>query len=195
MYLVFDTETTGLPRSWKAPVSDVANWPRVIQIAWEAFDDRDRKTESREYVIRPDGFTIPKDAEAVHGISTSIAQNRGVPIKEALDAFVQVLAQSTVIVGHNLKFDVNVLGAELYRLGLVDPFRDKTHSCTMQTTTQFCQLPGNYGFKWPTLPELHSKLFGETVTESHDAAADVATCSKCFFELKRRGIVQPRRSR
>lgn len=190
MYLVFDTETNGLPRSRNAPVSEVSNWPRVVQIAWEAFDTRDWKTDSRSYVIHPDGFTIPKDAERVHGISTSIARKRGVALAEALDAFVEILSQSAVLVGHNLKFDTNVVGAEFHRLGLGDPFRGKTHSCTMLATTKFCALPGPYGYKWPTLPELHSRLFGKTVKETHDAAADVATCSKCFFELKRRGVVR-----
>jgi hypothetical protein len=34
MYLFFDTETTGLPKSWKAPVTDVNNWPRLVQLAF-----------------------------------------------------------------------------------------------------------------------------------------------------------------
>ena len=189
MYIIFDTETTGLPRSRKAPVSDVDNWPRIVQIAWETFDDRDQQTGIQSYLIRPDGFTIPKEAEKVHGISTAMAMERGVPVAEALQAFGQVLSGSTVLVGHNLEFDVNVLGAEFYRLGVEHPFRGKVHTCTMRTTTQWCAIPGQYGPKWPTLPELHSKLFGETVKESHEAAADVAACAKCFFELKRRGVV------
>ena len=40
MYLFFDTETTGLPRNWKAPVTHLNNWPRMIQIAWIACDDQ-----------------------------------------------------------------------------------------------------------------------------------------------------------
>ena len=190
MYVVFDTETTGLPRSRNAAVSDVDNWPRIVQIAWEAFDSRDRKTDGQSFIIRPDGFTIPKDAERVHGISTSIAKERGVPVAEALDAFAQILSQATVVVGHNLKFDTDILGAEFYRLRMGDLFRHKTHLCTMLTTTQFCALPSWRGFKWPTLPELHSKLFGTSVKETHEAAADVATCSRCFFELKRRGVIE-----
>jgi hypothetical protein len=63
----------------------------------------------------------------------------------------------------------------------------------MKAATDYCALPGRYGFKWPTLPELHFKLFGKKVKETHDAAADVATCSKCFFELKRLGVVRVRR--
>ncbi len=193
MYLVFDTETTGLPASREAPLSDVHNWPRVVQLAWEAFDIRGRKTGARSYVIRPDGFKIPKDAERIHGLSTATAKRTGVPIAKALDAFVEALSKASVVVAHGYSFDASVLGAEFHRLGIRDPFRRKTLVCTMEGATEYCALPGRHGFKWPRLPELHLKLFGKNVKETHDAAADVATCSKCFFELKRLGVVRVRR--
>ncbi len=192
MYLIFDTETTGLPDSFDAPPSDTDNWPRVVQLAWEAFDIRGRKRGARSYVIRPDGFTIPKEAERIHGISTAIAKRTGVPVAKALDAFVEALSEASVVVAHNFKFDARVLGAEFHRLKIRNQFRGKINVCTMEAATAFCALPGRYGLKWPKLPELHHKLFGTKVKETHDAAADVATCSKCFFELKRLGVVRVR---
>ena len=39
MYLIFDTETTGLPKRWDAPITDVNNWPRCVQIAWQLHDE------------------------------------------------------------------------------------------------------------------------------------------------------------
>lgn len=190
MYLVFDTETTGLPASWQAPPSDVDNWPRVVQLAWEAFDIRGGTTTAKCLVIRPDGFKIPEDAARVHGISTAIAKCTGVPIAEALNAFVEALNKASVLVAHNFRFDASVLGAEFHRLGLRHQFDRKTHVCTMEASTEYCALPGKYGSKWPSLPELHFRLFGKKVTETHDAATDVRTCSKCFFELKRLGVVR-----
>jgi DNA polymerase III subunit epsilon len=190
MYLFFDTETTGLPVSWKALISDVDNWPRVVQLAWAVFDNRGRKTGARSYVIRPDGFTIPKDAERIHGISTLRAKRTGIPISEALDDLMEVLGRSRVVVAHNFSFDGNVVGAEFYRLGIRNQFRRKVQVCTKESGTDFCALPGRYGFKWPTLTELHLKLFGKKVRETHNAASDVATCAKCFFELKRLGVVR-----
>ena len=38
MYLFFDTETTGIPRNYKAPASDFKNWPCLVQIAWLVTD-------------------------------------------------------------------------------------------------------------------------------------------------------------
>lgn len=59
MYLFFDTETTGLPKRWNAPVTDLENWPRLVQLAWIMYDDRGNMLESRDVIVKPEGFTIP----------------------------------------------------------------------------------------------------------------------------------------
>lgn len=46
MYLFFDTETTGLPKNYKAPASDSDNWPRLVQIAWSIYDAEGNSWES-----------------------------------------------------------------------------------------------------------------------------------------------------
>lgn len=74
MYLFFDTETTGLPKNWKAPITDLNNWPRLVQLAFLIFDKNGNKISSGDFIIRPDGFIIPSDASAIHGISTERAQ-------------------------------------------------------------------------------------------------------------------------
>lgn len=189
MFLAFDTETTGLPASWRAPASDVANWPHVVQLAWEFFDLCGRRVLSRSDLVRPGDFTIPKDVEAVHHISNDVARRRGLPIATILDAFMEPLAVASVLVAHNLEFDAKVLGAEFHRLRRPDPLLDRAGVCTMLASTDYCSLPGPYGAKWPRLPELHFKLFGSSVEEAHDAAVDVSLCSKCFVELRRLGVV------
>ena len=87
MYLIFDTETTGLPKNWSAPITDSDNWPRAIQIAWQLHDDMGNCIEHEDYLIRPDGFDIPFDAERIHGISTELAQRDGLPLGEVLGKF------------------------------------------------------------------------------------------------------------
>src|SRR6218665_4146997 len=82
MYLIFDTETTGLPRDWNAPYTDLDNWPRAVQIAWQLHDDLGNLIEAKDYLIQPDGFDIPFDAERIHGISTALAQKDGVPLAQ-----------------------------------------------------------------------------------------------------------------
>ena len=104
MYLIFDTETTGLPKRWNAPITDVDNWPRCIQIAWQLHDDLGNCIEHQDYLIRPDGFNIPYDAEKIHGISTELATEQGLALSEVLELFNVALSKTTFVVGQNLGF-------------------------------------------------------------------------------------------
>ncbi len=191
MYLIFDTETTGLPKRYDAPVSDSENWPRCIQIAWQLHDAMGNLVEHQDFLVRPEGFNIPFDAEKIHGISTELATAEGIPLQEVVEKFNAALSKTKFIVGQNIDFDVNIMGAEFYRLGVQNlltniPVLD---TCT-ETTAQLCQIPGGRGgkFKLPTLTELHEFLFDETFTEAHNATADVEATTRCFFELVRRQI-------
>ena len=83
MYLIFDTETTGLPRSFKAPISDVDNWPRVVQLAWQLHADDGSLVEHKDFLIKPDGFDIPYGSEQIHGISTELASKEGIDLSGA----------------------------------------------------------------------------------------------------------------
>ncbi|MBT7425558.1 MAG: 3'-5' exonuclease, partial [Flavobacterium sp.] len=117
MYLIFDTETTGLPKSWNAPVTDTNNWPRCVQIAWQLHDNMGNIIEHHDFLLQPDGFNIPYDAERIHGISTELAQEQGISLQEGLQLFNEVLQKTTFIVGQNLNFDLNIMGCEFHRLG------------------------------------------------------------------------------
>jgi DNA polymerase III subunit epsilon len=189
MYLIIDSETTGLPRNWKAPISDLANWPRVIQIAWALFDKADMPLESATHLVQPDGFTIPDDVQRIHGISTERALAEGKKVFSVLQDFTAAVEKAEIIIAHNVKFDESVISAEYLRLQLKPPFDRKKRICTMMQSTELCRIQGPYGLKWPTLSQLHRELFKSGYEEAHDAGADVAACAKCFFELKRRGIL------
>ncbi|MBQ0734333.1 DNA polymerase III subunit alpha [Aquimarina celericrescens] len=191
MYLVFDTETTGLPKRWDAPISDTDNWPRCIQIAWQLHDAMGNCIEHQDYLVKPDGFNIPYDAEKIHGISTELAEKDGIILQEVLEKFKIALSKTKFIVGQNVGFDVNIMGAEFYRLGLENAL-DKLpvlDTCT-ETTAELCQIPGGRGgkFKLPTLTELHEHLFGIAFSEAHNATADVEATTRCFLELIRKQV-------
>ena len=190
MYLFFDTETTGLPKSWKAPLTDLDNWPRLVQIAWIYCNDEGEEILSRNYIIKPDNFIIPKEASDVHGITTEQAMQDGLPLINILDEFSQNLGQTKYLVAHNMDFDEKIIGAEFLRQDLISDLFQVKKICTKNASTNFCQLPGNYGsYKWPKLSELHIKLFGVDFEDAHDALVDVKACAKCFFELKKRNII------
>jgi DNA polymerase-3 subunit epsilon len=189
MYLIMDCETTGLPKNWKAPISDIGNWPRVIQIAWSLYDSEEWLLESVTHLVRPEGFAIPDEAQRVHGISTERAMAEGKKLDNVLDQLGEAVKQSEVIVAHNIRFDESVISAEYLRLKTKPPFSGKKRICTMVGATDFCRIQGPYGYKWPTLSQLHRELFRSGYEEAHDAGADVAACAKCFFELKRRQVL------
>lgn len=191
MFLIYDTETTGLPRNYQAPVTDLENWPRLIQLAWQLHDAGGKLIEAKEFVIRPDNFTIPYNAAKVHGISTELALQEGEDLKLVLEQFINALSQTKVIVGHNIDFDLNIIGAEFLRCGFENYFEAKNRIDTKLESTEYCALPGGRGggFKWPTLEELHRKLFNEDFSDAHNAAADVMATSRCFLEMIRLGII------
>lgn len=189
MYLFFDTETTGLPRNWKAPVTDLKNWPRLVQLAYLLFDDNGNKISAGDHIIKPDGFIIPSEASRIHGISTEKAQQEGLAILTVLQEFQAMINQSEFLVAHNMSFDEKIVGAEFLRHKMVNSIDSKRKICTMQSTTNFCAINGLYGYKWPKLSELHFKLFRTGFEEAHNAAVDIHATARCFWELKRLGKI------
>ncbi|MCK9351390.1 MAG: 3'-5' exonuclease [Candidatus Paceibacterota bacterium] len=188
-YLFFDTETTGLPRNWNARAEDVDNWPRLVQLAWIQYDENGNVIASENKIVRPDGYTIPADSSRIHGITTERALAEGIPVRQVLETFCDKIGKSTHIVAHNIDFDEKIIGAEFIRAEMNHDFQKKKKICTMKSTVDFCAIPSPRGYKWPQLSELHTKLFGEPFKDAHDASVDIAATAKCFWELKKRGVL------
>ena len=194
MYLIFDTETTGLPRNKTAPITDLDNWPRLVQLAWQLHDAHGKLIANQNFLIKPDGFDIPYKAEQIHGISTKRAMEEGHDLQEVLDQFVNDFNRTSLLVGHNIEFDINIIGSELIRKEFeTDLFLKLERLDTCNSSTEFCQLPGGFGgkYKFPKLIELHQKLFGKDFGDAHDASYDVAATARCYFGLLNRKVVKP----
>jgi DNA polymerase-3 subunit alpha len=191
MFLIFDTETTGLPRDYNAPISDLSNWPRAVQIAWQLHDVTGKLLSNHSHIVRPDGFSIPYNAVQVHGISTERALNEGESLATVLEWFMLDAAKANYLCGHNIQFDINVVAAEILRLGLTEGISSMASLDTKDLATDYCAIPGGKGgkYKWPTLTELYNKLFGHGFGDAHDAAYDVDATARAFFELIIRRII------
>ena len=181
MYLFFDTETTG-----KDP-----HTARMVQLAWSCFNSECKEIESKAVLIQPNGFEIPEDTTAIHGITTKMATDEGIPLKEALVDFMAQLKQVEFLIAHNIAYDIGIIRNELKREELeASPLLEIRKVCTMKQTTEFCKLPGYYGYKWPRLEELHTILFNSSFDGAHDAKNDVRACAACYFKLKEEGVIK-----
>jgi len=188
-YIFLDTETTGLPQDYDAPFTDIDNWPRLVQLGWIIYDNREVLKE-KENVIKPIGFAIPQQATNVHGISMADALERGLRIEIVLNEFLDDVSDADAFIGHNIAFDVKVLQSEFYRLSIDNKIDEIETLDTMLLSTNFCRIPSQqYGYRYPKLIELYNKLFSESFDNMHDAMADIKATAKCFWAMVDRGII------
>ena len=190
VYLFFDTETTGLPKDYNAPSSDLDNWScRLIQLSWIMKDDNQTLLSQGDLIIKPDGFEIPVESSQIHGITTEIAKEKGVDLKKAVYYFLGACRMADLIVGHNVNYDMHVVGAELIRTWGKDFIEKLPTADTMLASIELCKIPGKYGYKWPKLMELHNKLFGCDFEDAHNSFADISATEKCFWELRKKKLI------
>jgi DNA polymerase III epsilon subunit-like protein len=192
MFLFLDTETTVLPK-YSATNDPIEKWPRVVQLAWSLYSSDGTRESRNSFIIYPTDFSIPADSARIHGITTERAKAEGVSLFKVLPQFNADVEKAETVVAHNLDFDLPIVTTEFLRCSLETGLLEKQKFCTMKTpqVVSWCKIPkaSGYGYKWPTLNELHLQLFQEEFTGSHNAGADVEACARCYFELRKRGII------
>ena len=191
-YLFFDTETTGLPRNYSAPTTDLDNWgaARLVQLGYILEDDKQGVISKGNLIVRPEGFVIPEAASNVHGITTERALKEGIGVKEAIYYFLGAARCADCLVGHNVTFDTHVVGAEFVRIWNKDYIFGMKTFDTMKSSVDFCAIEGAYGrYKWPKLMELYQKLFGREFEDAHNSMADISATAECFWALREKGII------
>ena len=176
LWLIFDTETSGLPPKHKLLNAEtLKEWPYIVQFSFILFDPETLKLTEYDYVIRAP--YISEESTEIHGITPSMNKQIGYPYACIYDIFKLCLDQCCLLIGHNIQFDIQMIQAECMRHTI--PFTlQKPVVCTMKSTTQMCNLPR---MKWPTLNELHKKLFNESVLHLHNSIVDVIICLRCYY--------------
>lgn len=192
--LALDVETTGLPMCRTFNVypdyKSLRHYAtsRVIQIGAALYDGSGNAMKTREWIIKPEMFSIPLESSKIHGITNKVAQNLGLPLHDVIVDLMQMVDTANIIICHNSKFDRNVLAAEMYRYGhtgVAAAFWRKPFKCTMEMGRSVACIPtGTPGvFKSPSLSELHEFLFSETFEGHHTALADAVACARCYFKI------------
>lgn len=186
-YIIFDVETTGLPKDYKASPKSFELWPHIVQFAWLVVNNN---ITERSYIIKPDNYIIPEESSNIHNITTEDAIQNGQSLKDVLKIFKNDCENVDFVVAHNASFDIAVVLAACYRLKENVIFlQNKKTICTMKSTTKLCKLPGKYGYKYPKLEELYFFLFKEKPNVVlHNALEDSKVTLKCYTELCKRNI-------
>lgn len=187
--LFFDTETTGIPINHDAPIANIDNWPRIVQLAWIICDNNRKIISQKNYIVKPMDFTIPDSTVEIHGINMEYAEKVGKPIHHIIKEFSKAIDSVDIIVGHNINFDINVTGCEMYRLGISGFLEEKPNICTMKSSLEYCSFDTDYGSRYPKLQELHTKLFSFPFENAHDAFSDIKATFDCFWKLIDLGVI------
>ena len=184
MFLLFDVSTNGKPKNWKAHFTDTFSWPKITHLAWLLYDKKGELTQEQDFLISPTGFELDPMSLKRSGLDEDLMAKKGVPIKEALIAFEQALASAIYIFAFNLQYNENVVLAEFYRANLEQSLTRCERFCLMRESTYFCKIKGrDGGYKWPSLTELHAKLFNSSFEGVGNAKKDLMAISRCFNRL------------
>ena len=191
MILFFDTETTGLP-DFNKRARDPAQ-PHMVQMAAILTDDLGGHLEEHNVLIKPDGWTIPKEASDIHGITQDKASAIGLPGKLVASLLLEMIRKANLLVAHNIQFDKFLARCAMRRFDLLQDaddlwWKSLPQFCTMKSTTNLCKLPGNYGYKWPKLAEAYRHIFAKELDGAHDAMVDILACKEIYFWLRSKEI-------
>ena len=190
-YLLFvDTETTGLPK--KHIQSLDPSQPHLVQLAAILTNSSGEEISCCNFVIKPEGFSIPEEASRIHGISNELAETCGIPIATVLSVFNNLCIQSSEIVAHNIEFDRREIEREILRKGIQSRFVGKKSTCTMELWRERCHIPptekmvkaGITKFKSPSLAEAYELATGSKLENAHNALVDVRACKEIYFKAR-----------
>lgn len=188
MLLFIDVETTGLP-DFNKRASDPSQ-PHIVQLACSLTNDTGKVFESHNVIVYPNGWIISQEMSDIHGITMEIAERYGIGESKVAELLMAMIQKSSLLVAHNLQFDKFMSRILMRRMGFLSDEQDAWWKalpsfCTMKSSTEICQLPGNNGkFKWPKLSEAYQHFFNRELDNSHDALADVTACREIYFKLK-----------
>ena len=193
--LIFDTETTGLPEGRDISVISTHLWPHILQLAYILYDtDSNLILDRMDSIIKiKNEVRISEESIKIHKITKEICNEQGIDIKNALYKFNEVLLQTDVLIGHNLKFDKNILIVEFLRNKIIHNFNPKNipipSFCTMENGKAICQLTyktrdGRIIPKYPKLLELFKHFFNEIPSGLHNAMTDVIVTLRCYYKMQ-----------
>jgi DNA polymerase III epsilon subunit-like protein len=189
--MFLDLETTGLLHSK----------PYIVSIAYQIYKN-DNYIESFYTEVKPPTteYVFPQESVNVHGVTTEHAREHGLPIVDVLTHMKETFEahNTNLIIGHNVKFDIDVLCLQYTRFENNSETMNKIRSCpcfcTMTASTDLLKIKrttrlGKVYHKYPKLSELYTYFFDESF-DAHNSKEDVAACAKCFYHMKTNKLIK-----
>lgn len=206
-FLVFDTETTGLPQTKYISPDYLHLWPHIVQFSYVIYDSSlNTIIKSVDNIIKlPENILISQESTKIHGITNEQSRLKGKFIHDILNEFCNDIRTIDRLIGHNIDFDISMVKVELLRIiygnniinSELKKCKDNFHyilgykniTCTLKDSIQFCNIKAldKYGkeyLKYPKLSELHEKLFSNTPNNLHNSFNDILVTLRCFMKLK-----------
>lgn len=182
--LVFDVETTGLPKNRTVKLN---LQPEIIEFAAFMVNLKTGKVLKKyQTLIKPSkllsdtpAFGEKKTITQITGITNEMLANAP-SFKDVSKDIFTMIQKAPVAIAHNLSFDAEMLDIEAERLKYELKWPRKI--CTVEATIAM------KGFRL-NLTKLHLELFGEPFEGAHRAQGDVEALTKCCIELFKRDIL------
>ncbi len=185
-YLVFDATPARKPKSYKALTTETHAWPRMVHLSWILLNEELKPIEDHDYIIQPEGISLTGAVSKFAKIDEDDIEKKAKDLVEVLKLFSEALDKATHVFAHNLKGNESIAGAEFVRKKMKNKLAYANSYCLMQESTWFCKIPSKTGgYKWPTLNELHAKIFNKQYSPANNARADVIAATRCFIALKK----------
>lgn len=184
--IFFDTETTGLPL-WEQP-SDNPLQPHMVQLAALLVDSETKQViQSMNVIVKPDGWEIPADVTAIHGITTEYAQQVGIPEPMALNLFLELWSGRHRI-GHVQSFDARIIRIATKRYcdeAVINAWKEGPSGCTAEMAKPIMQMSAKTRgkYKTPKLTEAYQHFLQKELQDAHTAMADAMACMEVYFAI------------
>ncbi|MGI4728959.1 MAG: 3'-5' exonuclease [Janthinobacterium lividum] len=185
--LFIDTEASGLPKKWNAPINKTRNWPFSVQISWLIYDPQGRLIKQEDHLISDNDFKIEPAAQQIHGFTPEYLKCHGEPRFKVMQLLANdMLEYQPLLVGHFMELDYRVISADFFRSGVQNPALNLKTFCTMLATKYLIYHPQN---KYLRLGDLYQMLFNAPLQHQHNALNDATATAESFFELWKRGEI------
>lgn len=179
--LFYDVETSdmikyGLP-------SEHPDQPHIAEIAAILVSAETRDViSSLNVMVKPDGWSMSKEATEVNGLTDQMLEDHGVPEYLAVSMLLSMWRNSaTKRVAYNKTFDIRMIRIAAKRMGMTDEAidlwsdKDANHDCAMR----MYQLV--HGGKNTKLVDAFESIMGEKYPSAHSALPDTYACAEVYF--------------